>query len=76
MKLPFKLSMDGTMERTELTDEICNGHVSADWDGHASRSFYSCMGCAGMWPWKAKMGPDTAHRKVVLKAEYRLQRSE
>lgn len=67
MKLPFKLSMDGTMEKTALSDETCNAHVSSDYNGHPSRSFYRCTRCAGMWPWKARMGPDTPHRKVVLK---------
>ncbi len=27
--------------------------------------------CLAMWPWKKHMKPNTPHRKVELKAEYR-----
>ncbi len=34
----MKPSMDGTGEKTELSDEICRVHISVDWNGHVSRS--------------------------------------
>ena len=67
----MKPSIDGTDEKTELTGKICNGHVSADWNGHESRSMYLCTNCLGVWPWSAKMGPNTPHKEVMLKAEYK-----
>lgn len=66
----LSFSMDGTGEKTELSDEICNGHISSDYNGHHSNSFYMCLGCAAMWPWKKNMKPNTPHKKVVLKPEY------
>ena len=68
-------SMDGTGEKTELSDEICNAHVSLDEDqyGRHSKSFYMCTGCLGMWPLRANMARKP-HKKVVLKQEYQKDR--
>ena len=65
-------SMDGTSYKTELTDEICNGHISLDDDqyGDSSKSIYLCLACLGVWPYAKHMLPNTPHRKVKLKAEY------
>jgi hypothetical protein len=57
-------SMNGIDAKTELTGKTCNGHVSAEWNGHLSRSVYVCMKCGGVWPWSANMGPDTPHKEV------------
>lgn len=73
----MKLSIDGTGPKTELSGKTCNGHISLidDQYGDSSKSYYLCMGCAGMWPsvkqtrhWRA----NTPHNEVVLKAEYQL----
>lgn len=64
-------SMDGTDAKTECSkDKICNGHVSAEWNGHATRSVYVCTKMPGSLALVGDMGPNTPHKEVRLKAEY------